>query len=456
MKRATLSSLAAATLAILVVTGMCVFDVPDGATQALAANPPANRTSANSQAIATGGDQVAVVRPTVENLHRSTTQPAHIEPYERTEIYAKAAGYLSEVLVDIGDRVRKGQVLAKLWIPEMVQEHSQKSSMVDEARAAVEQAKASIASAVAAVSAAEAKLAVSHAMISEYEAEVAFRRAEHDRIEQLVASKSINEAVLEEKRHRLRSAESALAAARANVLSAQADVTVSQASQKQSEANLARADAQLKVAEANLKQTAILLEYANIVAPYDGLITRRWIASGDFVRSAASSMTEPLFTIDRDDRLRIVFDIPEAQSSLIHIDQPASLVVDALKGRAFEGRVTRTTGVLDTKTRTLRAEMELEGGNTGLRPGMYGMITVVLADQPQAVLVPSQSLRYDAGTPYVFCAIDGVVQKRAVTVGYSDSNVSEIIAGIGRNDVIVADSHIPLRTGETIRVAQSP
>jgi RND family efflux transporter MFP subunit len=399
---------------------------------------------------------VAVAQPTVENLQRSTTQPAHVEPLERTDLYAKAAGYVSRVNVDIGDRVTKGQVLAQLSIPEMDQQRLQNLSLVDEARAAVEQSKANVAAAAAGVGAAEAQLDVAQAVISENQSQVEFRRSEHERIEKLVASQSMNEAVRDEKLYQLRSAESALDGARATVNSVGADVTVAKTRQLQAEADLARAEAKLKVAEANLKQTEILMQYAQIVAPYDGLITRRVVDSGDFVRSAEHSMTEPLFTLDRDDRLRIVFDVPESQSTQLHVDQPASLTVDALKGRKFDGRVTRTTGALDPRTRTLRAEMEIAGGNTGLRPGMYGMITVVLADRPQALTVPSSSIRYDDGVAYVLCAGNGVVEKCPVTIGYSDSARAEITAGIGPGDLVVTDGNVTLQPGDAIRVARSP
>ncbi|MCI0362584.1 MAG: efflux RND transporter periplasmic adaptor subunit [Phycisphaerales bacterium] len=456
MSRVTRYWTAGATTVIIVVIGFISLDGNNSSRTARAANPTRTRQADNDPRSAIqGDDHIAVVQPAVEDLHRTTTQPAHIEPYERTDIYAKAAGYLSEVLVDIGDRVQKGQVLAKLWIPEMDQERLQKASIVDDARAAVEQAKSGVAAAAAETGAAEAKLAVAKAVIAEHEAECAFRRSEHERIAQLVANRSMNEAVRDEKLNKLRSAESALAVANAAVRLAEAEIKVQRSHELQARANLARAEAQYKVAEANFAQTEVLIGYSQIVAPYDGLITRRWVDSGDFVTSAVNSTGEPLFTVDRDERLRIVFDIPEAQSSLIHIDQPASLVVDALKGRAYEGRVTRTTGVLNPQTRTLRAEVELDSATTGLRPGMYGMITIVLADRPQAMTIPTASLRYEAGSPYVFCAADGVCEKRAVSVGYSDSSRTEIIAGVGANDLVVANPNNSLRSGEAIRVAKS-
>jgi membrane fusion protein (multidrug efflux system) len=224
----------------------------------------------------------------------------------------------------------------------------------------------------------------------------------------------------------------------------------------EAQANLVHAEARLKVAQANLAHTEILIEYAQIRAPYDGIITRRWVDSGDFVTSAANSKSEPLFTVDRADKpLRIVFDVPENESSLIQLGQLAVLEVDALKGRSFDGRIKRTTGVLDPRTRTLRAEVELDGAESGLRPGLYGMITVTLAERPQALMVTTRCLRYENGQPFVFCAGKGVVEKRAVSVGYSDGIRTEIVDGIDASDLIVVESRSPIHPGDTVRVAMS-
>jgi membrane fusion protein (multidrug efflux system) len=101
------------------------------------------------------------------------------------------------------------------------------------------------------------------------------------------------------------------------------------------------------------------------------------------VASAATNKAEPLFTVERDDKLRLVFDIPESKCTFCQIGQPTSMVVDSLKGTTFNGRIVRTAGVLDKRTRTLRVEAELDKPNGKLRPGMYGMITVTLEPPKQ-------------------------------------------------------------------------
>lgn len=312
------------------------------------------------------------------DVRRETTQPAHVEPFERTNILAKASGFASDVRVDIGDRVAKGDVLATLWIPEMEQERQHKLAIIADAEAAIEQALARVAATAASIAAAKAAQAEAQAGLAMHEATLALATSEHDRIRSLVSQRAVTETLLDEKRHKMQSAAAALSAAKAKVQKAAAAVEVAIAVKGRDEADANRARAQRDVAREDLQHTETVMEYARITAPYDGLITHRHVDTGDFVRSAGTSETAPLYTIVRDDRLRVVFDIPESQATLVAVGQGVVLVIDGLKGQQFEGTVSRTSGVLDPKTRTLRAEMDLVGTGSPLRPGMYGMATITL------------------------------------------------------------------------------
>jgi RND family efflux transporter MFP subunit len=218
-----------------------------------------------------------------------------------------------------------------------------------------------------------------------------------------------------------------------------AQITVAQSRSREAAADLTYAQSQLKLAEADREQTAILMQYAQVRAPYDGMVIRRWVDSGDFVTSAATTKTEPLFTVDRIDRLRIIFDLPESESSLAAVGLPVILKVDAHKGRTFHGQIRRTTGVLDSRTRTLRVEAELDERQPGLKPGMYGMITVTLADVANALMVPTQCLRFEEQAAIVYCLIHGAAQRRVVKFGYSDGSRTQITAGLEPSDRVLVD-----------------
>jgi RND family efflux transporter MFP subunit len=404
---------------------------------------PAVRAKAGPEAT-----QVTVIQPTVEDFLRVTTQPAHVEAHEQTDVYSKASGFVEEVAVDIGDRFTKGQVLANLWIPEMQQERQRKLAGVEQARAAESQAAARIVAAQAQATAAAAKLDEVKSLVAQQEAEVEFRRAEHERISQLVSKGSINPALQDEKANQRRAAESALAAARAGVRTAEANVEVAKAEIIRAQADLEHAQALKKVAEAELKQTEILIQYAEIRAPYEGVVTRRWVHTGDFVASAANGRSEhPLFSVVRVDRLRILVDVPEADSSLIRNGQSATLVVDALKGRTFEGHVTRSAGALNSHTRTLRVEVELDEPDAALRPGMFGELTITLAERSEALLIPARCLRYEGRQPYVLCVDDGLVAKRPVKLGFSDGSRAEIVEGLTEHAPVILEARFPVRPG---------
>lgn len=439
-------AVAVVVTAILLIGNNAGIDTPAAQAQA----PRPDHRLVDRKERDAGASGATTVSPTVEDLHRATTQPVHVESYESTAVYAKASGFLKNLKFDIGDRVEKDQVLAELWIPEMDQELLQKTALVKQAQSVSEQTRAQLATAKALVAAAEAELAESKAVIAQYEADLIYRRSEHRRISELVQSRSVNEAIQDEKLKQLQSAEAALAAAQARVRSAEARVQVEQARQEEAQANLSLSQSQLEVTEANLEQTRIVMMYAQIRAPFDGLISRRWVDSGDFVASAATGRSEPLFTVDRIDKLRLVFDVPETESALIQVGQPTALVVDALKNRSFSGRVKRTTGVLDAKTRTLRVEAELDTPTTSLRPGMYGMITVTLAERPQTVMLPTRCIYFDDDSPYVFCSSNGVAKKRPVELGYSDATRSEIISGIGPGDAVIVDFRPPVQNANGI------
>lgn len=448
-----MKTLSAALIAVGVATPLWLWWHGDHLTPAVAQSSAARATksAADTSDDESGAVRVTVVQPTVEPLRRVTSQPAHIEPFEQTSLFAKASGFITEVKADIGDRVKPGQVLVELSIPEMEQERVQKLAAIEEARAAVGQAEARVAAALSLIDAAIARHDEATATITQQHAEVAYRQSEHARIAELVKARSVNEALEDEKLKQLQAAKAGLVAAQAAVRSADANVKVERARKTQAEADLMLATAQVKVAEASLQQTEILIEYATINAPYSGVITRRWANTGDFVRSAADGQTVPLFTLVRVDPLRIVADIPENDSSLIRDDQPATLTIDALKGRSFTGRVKRSAGVLDPKTRTLRVEVELDKPDPQLRPGMYGALTITLAERPKAILIPSRCLRFEADRAFVLIASKGQAEKRAVTVGFNDGNRAEITTGLTPDDAVIAESRSPLSHGQTVQ-----
>lgn len=445
---AGLAVTAAAGLAAVFLIGLAGCSNGESATQAQPGKQPA---PAAANASAEQPVRVRVVRPTREHLKRqSTPQPAHVGPYEKTDIYARVAGYLDTFgqvqgadgkmrPVDIGDRVGKDQVLAKLSVPEMEQERLQKAALVDQAKAEVGQAQASLNAADAMVEAAKAKVEETRSQLARYEAELAYRKSEHERYVALVKERAVRRELEDEKLNQYRAAEAAHQAAKAALTTDQANLKVAQAKLTQVKADVASAKARLQVAQANLEHTVIMLSYATIKAPYEGVITRRLVDTGAFIQSAATGKAEPLFTLARVDRLRIVAHIPEAEASLVKIGQSATFQVTAARGQPLIGKVVRFADALDSEGRTMRTEVELDGLAKTLRPGMFGSVTILLADFPDALMLPSSALLTGGRRPAVLIVEDGTTRRREVELGLNEGGRVQVIRGLTGDEQVVAE-----------------
>jgi RND family efflux transporter MFP subunit len=414
---------------------------------------------ANSQAANAVPGRVKVIRPAKERLQRTTTQPAQIEPYERADILARVPGYLKTVAVDIGDHVNRGDLMAEMWLPDLEEEKLQKQALVEQAEADLAQAEAFVKVSEALASAARAKAKEALAERIRYDADVAFRRSEHDRYRRLRMEGSVQQDQLDEKVNQLRAAEAAFAAATAAVDTANANVLADEARLAKARTDIRVAEAHLRYTETQLAGTTVMLAFGKLAAPFDGIVTRRFIHPGAFLQSAATSTSkpEPLLTLARVDRLRIVTDIPESESTLIKQGQPGLLRVDALRGHEFGAKVVRFADALDPATRTMRSELELDAPNSGtpgLRPGMFGSVSITLADVPDAVLLPTSTLLSVGGKPAVAIVEGGIARRRPIVLGWSDGVRMQIVKGLTGDEQVITDGKNTVQEGQAIEVVK--
>ena len=302
------------------------------------------------------------------------SQPATVEAYQQVQVYSRIAGTVKEVMVDIGDRVKRGQLLVVLEAPELELELKQKMALVQQARAGLNQAKSS-------VQAEQASSAVAMALVLEAEAGVNGARATHDfqtqkvrRLKGLLDAKAIDQSIFDEARKKLDNAQAAWAAREAKWKAAKAAVEESSAKIARAQAEVQVAEARVAVAEVDLQRTQALLQSAQISAPFDGVVTRRSVDVGAFSRAAEQGNAGPLLTVARTDRVRVVVQVPQANIAQITKGTPATVRCNALAGKQFEGIVSRLAQSFDPETRTLRAEIGLLNPDGRLLPGMFGTV----------------------------------------------------------------------------------
>jgi RND family efflux transporter MFP subunit len=261
--------------------------------------------------------------------------PGTIQAYYATDLYAKDSGYISQIHADIGDQVKKNQVMAVIDDPELQQQ-------LLRSRAAVQQAAAS--------------LEVAKRRLTGLQADRTLQQATLKRSEQLFAGKAVTGQQLDEQR-----AKEGVSAANLGV--GQAEVVL--------------AEANLQAANADLQRLLALVEYTKIVAPFDGVITRRLINVGDLVQAATSTRpATPLFTCQEIDVVRVFADVPETNAAAIRPGWTAEVQLYGPTGQTVRNTVTRIASALDPTTRTMRIEIDLRNPDGSLLPGMYAQVTL--------------------------------------------------------------------------------
>src|SRR5262249_30821526 len=302
------------------------------------------------------------------------------------------------------------------------------------------------------VGAARAKLQEVSSLVTRQEADVTYRKGEYARYYQLSNERAVQKDVLDRELNQLRAAEAALTAAKAAVATAEANLQVEQVKQTQAQADVAGARARLKVAQADREYTIILLDYARLTAPYGGVVTQRFVHPGAFIQSAATGKADPLFTLARVDRMRIVTEIPESDSTWIRIGPPATLLVDAARGQGFARQLAGLADALDRKSRTMQVEVELDEPARALRPGMYGSVTITLADYPDALLLPTSALLTGAAKPSVMVVREGKARRQEIELGYNDGVRMQILRGLTPDDRGITDGKHEVSDGQPAHI----
>jgi multidrug efflux pump subunit AcrA (membrane-fusion protein) len=309
-----------------------------------------------------------LIRPQQRTVTATIGQPSFVEPYERTSIYPKVAGYIEKWNVDIGDKVKKGDVLATILAPELREKWESRKAAVKLNQQRVELARKAVATAQADVKVAEPRLAEARATLSKAQATVDRWETEVKRLRREVEKKVVDPQVLLESENQLRASAAALEAARAAVLRAEAELLAKRAAEAEAELAVKVAGANLTLAEVEARRQAILVGYLTLTAPYDGIIVARNVNTFDYV---APGKGAPIYLIDRTATVRVFIDIPEKDAGSARVGTKAEVLIPALRDQPISASVTRTSWALNVKNRTLRAEIDLPNARGEILPGMY-------------------------------------------------------------------------------------
>ena len=403
--------------------------------------------------------RVEIVKPVRGGMEMTTVQPGTVHAFEYAQLYAKVSGYVETLTVDRGSRVKKGELLLSLYVPELVAAVKQAEASLIRAHAAVDQAKAHVTTARETIKANQAKVEDRMAALKAKTSNREYREKQYARIKQLVDAGSVEQRLLDEEEDRRETARQEEFAARAAVDTAKAELAEAHAMLAQAQADLAGADAEVKVNEANLVEKTTWESYTKITSPYNGVIIFRGEAvhPGAFIQSADKGTNEPMLTVAQDDRIRTVIPVPDRDVPFCDLGDPAIIHVDALNDRAFKGTVSRIAESEDVNDRTMRVEVDLDNKDHILRDGMYGRAVIILQKATPHLTVPSTALldRDSEGKGTVEVVRDGKLYRQSVIVNRDNGTLAEIISGLEPDAQVIVKPDVSMADGTPVH-AESP
>lgn len=385
---------------LVCATTLCVLS--------LAAMAGCGRSDPSRQSSATPAAVAVAQRSSIGNTFAVAGE---FVPYQEIEMHAKVSGYVRKIYVDIGDRVKTGQVLAVLEVPELI-------AQLQGAGAGVRHSQQEVQRMQNEVTRDEAQYAALHAN--------AQRLEEADRTRPgLIAQQELDDAQAKDRAAaaQVESAKSALSAARQ----------------------------QLEMSQASNTQMAAMSDYTRIVAPFDGVVTWRYADTGSLVQAGTSnSNSAPVVKLAQVNVLRLRIPVPESMAATVRVGQTADVAVQAT-GEHFTGKVTRFTDALDRSTRTMQVEIDVPNESYKLQPGMYANVALQTQSRPDALTIPIQAVQHQEGKAVVLVVdAQNHVQPREIQTGLEDPGRVEVVSGLSEGDRVIVGNFGAFQAGQTV------
>ncbi|HSR76418.1 MAG TPA: efflux RND transporter periplasmic adaptor subunit [Xanthobacteraceae bacterium] len=323
----------------------------------------------------------------------SVTLPGTTSAFSVANIYARATGYISRRQVDIGDRVKTGQLLAEITAPELDHQISQAEATLAQLKAALQQAQAN--RDLGSVTWGRDKPLVEKGWVTP-------QQGDTDRL------------------------------------------------------NLAAQDAAVAVAQANIKQQEAQLQvlhqqkdYQSVVAPFDGVVTQRNVDIGDLVQADATSGTF-MFTVMHTDVIRVQVYVPQDAAFGVAPGVEAGIRVPEIPGRVFPGTVTRIANALQPGSRTLLTEIDVPNPDGTLTPGIYCLVDLNIPRKTPSLIVPSSAIIFNQDGLSVAVVENGVAHMRRVTEVRDLGTTVEVSSGVRDGDQVIVNPSVALVDGQRV------
>jgi len=381
---------------VLLVTGGCSHEEA-GSAEAAASNKVAN---------------VAVTKVVRADLSQGLRIAAEFRPFQEIDVHAKVAGYVKHIDVDLGDRVKKGQTLAVLEVPELHDELNQAAAALRQSQQGVDQAQHELRRA-------QADYTVAHLTYTRLE-EVMKTRPE------LIAQQDVDDA--------------------------QGKNEAGEARVEGAKAGRAAAQEHFQEATANRERVQAMFDYTKLTAPFDGVVTWRYADTGAMVAAGTSSERQalPVVKLSQNGLLRLDIPVPETNVPAVRLGKKVSVEVQALN-KTFEGTVARFADKVDDATRTMMTEVDVPNPRLEIVPGMYAYVSFPVMEKKDALAVPIQAVSREGNKAVAYrVSRDNRIEILPLTIGIETRSQIEILSGLSEGDQVVVGNTSQLRQAQIV------
>ena len=349
--------------------------------------------------VASSAPDAAVVRVTRQNFSNTLSISSEFQPYQDIDVYAKVSGYIKKLYIDYGTHVRQGQLMAVLEIPELQQE--------------VQRDQAAVAEAGEDLNRANSAFQVAH---------VTYQRL----------------AAVQKTRPELISQE---------------EIDVAQGKDLEASAAVSAAQQALLASNAALAKDQTLYGYANMSAPFTGVVTKMNAYTGALLPAGTSSNigTSALCHLAQNDVLRLVIPVPERAVPGIRIGEDVQVQVSSLN-RTFSGKIVRTSDQIDLSTRTMHTEVQVNNASYQIVPGMYATVSIPLHTAANVLAIPLQAVQASGENQGTVLVVDksNRIQRREVTLGIQSATDVEVTSGLNAGDLVIFGDQSQYQPGQVV------
>lgn len=290
-----------------------------------------------------------------------------------------------------------------------------------------------------------------HAKVAGYLKSIAVDKGDAVKAGQLIAEIEMPELVAERAKHEAEMKIAKIESDRLGSARAKApDLITAQATDT--------AEARLAMAKAGLAHNETLLRFGRIAAPFDGVVTMRYVDVGAFVPAATASgnpQAAAIVNVMDYSTIRVRVPVPEVEAARVQVGQPVVVTTDSLPGKIFRGKVSRHTGALDEATRSLLVEADLPNAELTLRPGMYAIVKIGVEHHANALLVPAAALVREKAAGFLFTLKDGKAARVPVKYGFNDGTNVEILEGVAEGTRVIIPGKVALTNGQPVTAVEA-